>query len=337
MKLKELLIILIDSYELNKSGIEYKDECITYINWWKNNLDKQWFTSFIENTVGEVRKPIYFYSVFGPHRLLKQNREGLKIFYTGENIENRVLHSALNERKDKVLPLERRAKKYRSLIEKDNMDLILTFCADNFENAIKFPYWLLTHFDACYSLDDVQKKMQEIEERYHKIDVTRKMATVISSHDFFGIRANICDAIGDIVEIKYAGKWRNNSDELWNECSNDKLRYLSKYRFNICPENMDAKEYVTEKIWDSFEAGCIPIYGGANGKPEPRIFNKNAFINWSFDGDEYNLKNIEKIKKLLDDDYYKEFKEQKIFIEGADEYIFSLISDCSKKIKDLLI
>lgn len=43
-----------------------------------------------------------------------------------------------------------------------------------------------------------------------------------------------------------------------------KLETLRKYRFCICYENIrDLPGYITEKIFDSFFAGCIPIYWGA--------------------------------------------------------------------------
>ena len=44
-----------------------------------------------------------------------------------------------------------------------------------------------------------------------------------------------------------------------------KIPILKKYRFNICYENVaDIPGYITEKIFDCFFAGCVPIYLGAN-------------------------------------------------------------------------
>lgn len=43
-----------------------------------------------------------------------------------------------------------------------------------------------------------------------------------------------------------------------------KRQILSNYRFSICYENMQGlKGFVTEKIFDSFCSGCVPIYWGA--------------------------------------------------------------------------
>ena len=44
-----------------------------------------------------------------------------------------------------------------------------------------------------------------------------------------------------------------------------KREALEQYKFSICYENArDIPGYVTEKIFDCFLAGCIPIYWGAN-------------------------------------------------------------------------
>ncbi len=44
----------------------------------------------------------------------------------------------------------------------------------------------------------------------------------------------------------------------------EKKSVLEKYKFSICYENArDIPGYITEKIFDSFVAGCIPVYWGA--------------------------------------------------------------------------
>ena len=44
---------------------------------------------------------------------------------------------------------------------------------------------------------------------------------------------------------------------------------LNQYKFSLCYENMkDVPGYITEKIFDSMFAGCIPIYLGANNIDE---------------------------------------------------------------------
>jgi hypothetical protein len=56
-----------------------------------------------------------------------------------------------------------------------------------------------------------------------------------------------------------------------------KIDILTKYRFLICYENVaDCPGYITEKIFDSFFAGCVPVYWGAPNVEE--YIPKDCFI-----------------------------------------------------------
>jgi len=45
--------------------------------------------------------------------------------------------------------------------------------------------------------------------------------------------------------------------------SQEKLNVLKNYRFCICFENVHTTPgYITEKIFDAFAAGCVPVYWG---------------------------------------------------------------------------
>lgn len=51
----------------------------------------------------------------------------------------------------------------------------------------------------------------------------------------------------------------------WQGEVNFKAEILSNSKFSYCFENIkDVPNYITEKIFDSFLAGCIPVYWGAN-------------------------------------------------------------------------
>jgi len=57
----------------------------------------------------------------------------------------------------------------------------------------------------------------------------------------------------------------------------DKLEKLAQYRFAICYENMNhINGYITEKIWDCFKVGTIPIYLGAENVTD--FIPSNCFI-----------------------------------------------------------
>tara|TARA_Y100000591_G_C21811561_1_gene688230 strand:+ start:1074 stop:1478 length:405 start_codon:yes stop_codon:yes gene_type:complete len=58
---------------------------------------------------------------------------------------------------------------------------------------------------------------------------------------------------------------------------NDVVELHKDYKFSIAFENDIVDGWVTEKIINSFLAGCIPIYDGTSDIY--KYFNKRAFIN----------------------------------------------------------
>jgi hypothetical protein len=49
----------------------------------------------------------------------------------------------------------------------------------------------------------------------------------------------------------------------WRGVAESKAHVLSRYRFAVCFENMILPGYITEKIFDCFGAGTVPVYWGA--------------------------------------------------------------------------
>jgi alpha(1,3/1,4) fucosyltransferase len=88
---------------------------------------------------------------------------------------------------------------------------------------------------------------------------------------------------------------------------------MEKYRFSICYENArDIPGYITEKIFDSFFAGCVPVYWGANNITD--FIPKNCFI------DKRNFSNYEKLhaflKSMTDEEY-------RIYLDNIESYLNS--------------
>lgn len=59
----------------------------------------------------------------------------------------------------------------------------------------------------------------------------------------------------------------------------NKLECLANYKFNICFENVSYPDYITEKIFDAFMAGTIPVYLGPKNVLE--YIPQSAFINFA--------------------------------------------------------
>ena len=105
--------------------------------------------------------------------------------------------------------------------------------------------------------------------------------------------------------------------------SQDKIETLSHYKFSLCYENAyGLNGYVTEKIFDCFNAVTVPIYWGVENITD--YVDKNAFIDRrkfksdkelfnflnSIDENEYN-KYLTAIEKYLTGDNYKLFLPEK--------------------------
>ncbi|MBP2654162.1 MAG: hypothetical protein H6Q73_1731 [Firmicutes bacterium] len=66
----------------------------------------------------------------------------------------------------------------------------------------------------------------------------------------------------------------------------EKRSVLAKYKYAICYENAkDIPGYITEKIFDCFFSGCVPVYWGANNIsehiPQECYISKNEFANYN--------------------------------------------------------
>lgn len=75
----------------------------------------------------------------------------------------------------------------------------------------------------------------------------------------------------------YGIGWENGNYRNYKGYVKNKINCLAQYKFSICYENTrDLPGYVTEKIFDSFVAGCVPVYLGANNITD--YVPKNCFI-----------------------------------------------------------
>jgi len=72
------------------------------------------------------------------------------------------------------------------------------------------------------------------------------------------------EGIGEEGFEFYGRKWNPSLYKNYRGAIEDKLSILKNYRFTLCYENSsDQNGYITEKIFDCFAAGSVPIYWGA--------------------------------------------------------------------------
>jgi alpha(1,3/1,4) fucosyltransferase len=113
----------------------------------------------------------------------------------------------------------------------------------------------------------------------------------------------------------------------------DKFDILKNYKFNICFENVtNIDSYISEKIFDSFKSGCVPIYYGSNNID--LLIPKKAFIDFR------DFKNLEDLNKFLvnmrSHEYERYIKEAQNFIKSEKSKIFRSESNADILIANIL-
>jgi hypothetical protein len=112
-----------------------------------------------------------------------------------------------------------------------------------------------------------------------------------------------------------------------------KRTILTKYRFSICYENIsDLPGYITEKIFDSFFSGCVPVYWGASNVTE--YIPKECFIDRRNFTTNENL--YEYISSITETEYSSYQNSIKEFLTTESAKAFSAEIFVSKVIKTIL-
>lgn len=98
--------------------------------------------------------------------------------------------------------------------------------------------------------------------------------------DRSGRNAYLVELMKHIAMHSYGGFLKNRTLAVPDRGGQTKLSVIAKYKFCIGFENSIALDYVTEKFFDPFLAGTVPVYLGA---PNVEMFapGESAFINAS--------------------------------------------------------
>lgn len=258
------------------------------------------------------------------HNFVKFIDADVKIFYTGENLKRPSKSSASDH-----------------LLSVKTLDLALGFELFENDRYLRFPLWLQYMFDfkRLGSEEYIRTRCQEL--RYPNEGERRVRCALVASHDNnefssgdIGVRTHIHQTLSGVVEIDCAGRFMHNDDSLKRDFDDNKVKYLSQYIFNICPENGNSYGYVTEKIFESISAGCIPIYWGSYNTPEADVLNHDAIL---FFNRENPQMLVEKIKELISDpEKMDEFIRRPRLREGAEEVIIAKFNELESKLRRIV-
>lgn len=140
----------------------------------------------------------------------------------------------------------------------------------------------------------------------------RKLCTLIagnknSSHqnELYSARRQAIEyfEVNHTSDFDLYGRWwpayKNYRGPIWK-----KIEILKNYKFCICYENIkDIPGYVTEKIFDCFRCGCVPVYWGADNVtdyiPADCFIDRNQFSNYDQLYDYLNNMDKETFEKYL--------------------------------------
>lgn len=320
MVLKNFFLRLFTNYLIKKKKCIRIDSFFVIGFWPMRGIDDFWFYHFLKhNNIWPEKSNLILFSVFYKNVELVKLIPGKKIFFSGENTD---IDSSVMIRKQEY---------FNDCL--DFTDLSIGFKQNiNSDLYLRIPIWHINYIEPIWDKQEIENWIEGIENnKVINNFINREFSALIASHDISGIREKMLQQISLFGNIECAGKFNNNTSRLQNEFNNNKIQYLRNFKFNICPENSNSKGYVTEKIFDSFLAGCIPIYWGSEGDVESEILNQNRIL--KFDTLNFELQ----INRLLqDDNYLIEFYLQPIFTPKAAEVIFQRQNQLLQKFKEII-
>lgn len=246
----------------------------------------------------------------GSRKFLEKSKAKIKIFYTGECVADNAISDIWRSYSDNCV---------------EDVDLSLGFSRldeNKHTNYVRFPIWMFYHIIGL--LDNKKFTKDNIKSYIDKINSSRsnknRFASLVASHDTTKIRSKMYDDISTIGSISCAGKLFHNDDSLKNNFNDNKIDYLRDFKFNICPENTVSDGYITEKLFDAFSAGCIPIYSG-DENIELDLINKDALLYYRIGEDNSDL--IKEIDKLNSNDkLFDSFQKQIKIYDSMVDYIW---------------
>lgn len=170
---------------------------------------------------------------------------------------------------------------------KDAFPVIMTYQDDMVDNAKYFKYWPAVNSNIRMMKSPVAWQDRGLaaivcgNKRYHEVP-----------GELYTERKRIIDYFEEHREYLFgvAGKgWRGYRN--WKGMINSKADIYHNYKFAICLENSRANGYITEKIFDCFKYGIVPVYGGA--------YNINDYIPKECYIDYFQFKSLDEMVNYL--------------------------------------
>lgn len=206
---------------------------------------KEYFTNLLSKRYDVIRddnRPDYL--IFGDRNFGDTNgryENCVRIFYTGEN---------------------QRHTDYRC-------DFAITFDHPTSNKMFRLPLYLIYEYDHHILRDRATRHVDDFDNKDFCSFVVKNPSCQYRNDYFY--------VLSKFYPIASAGPLFNNQDGWRPDSTAEKVKFMSKYRFNLCFENSSYPGYCTEKLFEALCAKTIPIYWGS---PTAALdFNPKAFLN----------------------------------------------------------
>lgn len=308
--------LYLDYRILHKQRVKNAAYQIQFYGFWKQEITDMWFYRFVQSRqlLKDSSKRICFFSTFIGRDAIDKVDGDVKVFYTGENLKRGPYKTFADH-----------------LLSNKQLDFALGFEFFEYSRYLRFPLWLLYMFEPESTEKDIVRRCAELDRPI--MGNRKKFACHISAADETGVRKGMCLGVSKVGQVDCAGKLLHNCDDLWNVYGDDKKSFMMNYRYNLCPENSNAAGYVTEKLFQSIDAGCVPVYWGDYNRPELDVLNQDAILFWKKGGDNAEL--LEFVQRLEEKpSMYEDFFHQHRLKSTAAEYVierFNLLELMLKK------
>lgn len=297
-----------------------KGHSVRLYNWSRPFAQDMWLIDFIEKRGlldGRRDLKVALYSVFGPRWMLNFDRADLRLFVERENLHKPHFEGYLHR-----------------YLDNEKFGLSLGFDEIEHPQYMRFPFWLMwTVFPPTVCYEEIKEFVRRVNHLRPKPE-TSEFCAYVCSHDDLN-RRQIYEEFNGIAPLSCPGKLFHNDDRLKTDFGDDKIGFLSRFKFNLTPENSDYPGYVTEKLFEAISAGTVPIYNGSHNDPEPGLVNKDAVIFIRLG--ERNADAVDLVARLhRDDKSYREFASQPRLLPGAEEIIWSYYDGLERRLKEII-
>ena len=159
---------------------------------------------------------------------------------------------------------------------------------------------------------------------------SKKLSTLISAHKYsthpdelYGERRKVILFFEqlDTDDFDLFGRWWPTTLKTYKGAIESKLDHLKHYKFCFSYENIkNIPGYVTEKMFDCFEAGVVPIYWGASNIEE--YVPKNCYISREDFSDQAELYSF--IKNMSEEQHSEYITHIQRYLESEKAQLFSI-------------